>query len=180
LTEEEQRQAVKVEAERLAVDALYSEKGHFAASSRWRRSHLWLGVPAATLAASAGAAFISDWFPVWVPALCAFVAAAITSVSTFLKPDDISKQHHNSGVDYGALRRQVRIFANVKTNLQSISPDKLQEELEGITASINSIQKGSRAIPRFAFRIAASEIERGTADYAKSEVEAAIGKADET
>jgi len=46
-TEGDPRDAVLAEARRLAVDALYSEKGHFEAASAWRGRTYWLAPPPA-------------------------------------------------------------------------------------------------------------------------------------
>lgn len=57
---EEERLRIIDEGRKLATDALYFEKAHFAAANRWRYWQFWLGNSAAALAALAGAGFLSN------------------------------------------------------------------------------------------------------------------------
>jgi hypothetical protein len=87
------------EARKLAVDALYSEKGHFCAARRWRSVNYWLGTPSTFLAAVAGGGYlVGGW--AWLSALMCIAAATLTAVSTFLNPSDVADRHHSNGVRY--------------------------------------------------------------------------------
>ncbi|MCZ7559313.1 MAG: SLATT domain-containing protein [Burkholderiaceae bacterium] len=80
------------EASRVEEDTEHSFKGHYNAAGRWGRYHLWIGLPAALLAAIAGATAFRDQ-PEWAGAL-ALVSTALTTVLTFLKPSERAEMHN--------------------------------------------------------------------------------------
>lgn len=84
-TASDPREAILAEARRLAVDALYSEKGHFESASAWRGRTYGLGIPAALIGATAGATFLAKMDPA-IGGSLALVGAAITALMTFLNP----------------------------------------------------------------------------------------------
>lgn len=119
-TESDPRDAILAEARRLAVDALYSEKGHFEAASAWRARTYWLGIPAALIGATAGATILADMDPA-IGGSLALVGAAITALMTFLNPSERASQHHRSGVSYGVLRRALRQFVQIDVGMMDIA-----------------------------------------------------------
>src|SRR3569623_2261526 len=93
------RAAMMEEGRRLAVDVLYSEKGHFAAASAWRSRNYWLGIPAALIGAAAGAPILAS-APAVVAGILALSGAALTALMTFLNPSERAAQHQKAGVAY--------------------------------------------------------------------------------
>lgn len=175
----EERERIVSEGRRLAVDALYSEKAHFAAANRWRYWGFWLGNTAAVLAALAGAGFLtkvlSPALQSWMPAGLAFLASLITILVTNMKPDQIWEKHHAAGVDYGIVRRKIRQFVQISAAASGGDQTALRKELVALTEEVGAIQKRARPIPTYAHKAAYKSIHAGTADYTSRELDAAAG-----
>lgn len=166
--------AVLDEARRLAVDMLYSEKGHFAAASAWRSRNYWLGIPAALIGAAAGATILASAPPV-VAGLLALTGAAITALMTFLNPSERAAQHQRAGVAYSKLRRTIRQFAQI--DVGTMDADALRKRLTELTDEISAVQGDALAIPARAYAKAIAAIQSGSADYTVAELDAATGSA---
>jgi hypothetical protein len=179
MEEIDQRGRIVSEGRKLATDVLYSEKAHFAAASRWRYWQFWLGISAAALAALAGASFLSKVFTPavqeWLPAVLAFMASLITTLSTILKPDQVWEKHHAAGVDYGVLRRRIRHFIQIEAQDTTADCTRLGDALATLEAEVAVVQKRSRPIPRYAHKQAYKSIHAGHADYTDVELDAATG-----
>lgn len=154
------------EALRVEEDTEHSFKGHYNAAARWARYHLWIGVPAALLAAVAGAAAFRD-SPEWAGPL-ALVSTALTTLLTFLKPSERSEMHKTAGGRYQALRNQARIFREIELQ----EPKTLEEakaRLLGLVKSRDDLNQGSPSIPRCDYELAKREIDAGRARYRADE-----------
>jgi hypothetical protein len=162
------------EARKLAVDSLYSEKGHFVAASRWRKANYFLGSPSALLAAIAGGGFLAGGWA-WLAGLMSLTAACLTAISTFLNPSDVADRHHSNGVKYSLVRRRLRKLANVDGDLPSVTDEQLAHELGQLIGEVTRVQSESPPIPAFAAKKAKIEIDSGKADYTESELKAATG-----
>lgn len=175
----EQRDRIVVEGRKLATDVLYSEKAHFAAANRWRYWQFWLGIGSASLAALAGASFLSKVFSPaiqeWLPAVLAFLASLLTTLSTILKPDQIWEKHHSAGVDYGILRRKIRHFVQIDTQASEVDDASIRETLTKLETEVGVVQKRARPIPGYAHKAAYASIHAGHADYSDTELDAATG-----
>jgi hypothetical protein len=171
-TESDPRDAILAEARRLAVDALYSEKGHFEAASAWRGRTYWLGIPAALIGASAGATILADMDPV-IGGSLALVGAAITALMTFLNPSERAAQHHRSGVSYGVQRRALRQFVQIDVGMMEVAV--LRSRLSELTDKIGALQSESLPIPSGAHRRAFKSIQAGSAEYTPEELALAGG-----
>jgi len=166
------REAMLGEARKLAVDVLYSEKGHFTAARSWRAWNYRLGVPAALIGAAAGAAILGD-APALIPGLLALLAAALTALITFLNPSERAAQHHRAGVDYARLRRQIRQF--VQIDFSTMNDGAFRDRLDDLTARVGTVQGDALPIPAGAHKGAYASIANGSADYTPSELDAATG-----
>lgn len=176
---ERHAQRVVAEARKLAVDVMYSEKGHFAAADRWKHLQFWMGVSAAVLSGLAGASFLATIFPPdiqdWLPAALAFIASTITALSVVLKPDQVWEKHHGVGVDYGQMRRKLRHFVQIDCQNDEIDDAALSGKLDVLTEEVGGIQKRARPIPSYGHSKAKKEIASGHANYEEDELDAATG-----
>ncbi|MCV0428645.1 MAG: SLATT domain-containing protein [Roseibium sp.] len=172
------RSSIISEGERLAVDALYSEKGHFVAATPWRRGHLWLGVPAALFAFAAGAGFVGDYLGPAAASALAFVSGSLSAIATFLNPNETAKSHHNSGTAYGHIRRKLRQFVEITCKEADVAESELRAELAALTKEITDIQVAAKPIPKSAYEIARMEIDQdnGTASYSNKDVDVAMDR----
>jgi hypothetical protein len=166
------RDATLGEARKLAVDVLYSEKGHFVAAKSWRAWNYRLGVPAALIGAAAGASILGN-APTLIPGLLALLAAALTALITFLNPSERAAQHHRAGVDYARLRRQIRQF--VQIDFSAMAEEELRNRLNDLTDRVGTVQGDALPIPAGAHRGAYASIAKGSADYTVAELDAATG-----
>ncbi len=166
------RDAILAEARRLAVDALYSEKGHFEAASAWRGRTYSLGIPAALIGATAGATILADMDPA-IGGSLALVGAAITALMTFLNPSERASQHHRSGVSYGVLRRALRQFVQIDIGMMDVVA--LRSRLSELTEKIGALQSESLPIPSAAHKKAFKSIQSGSAEYTPEELALAGG-----
>lgn len=162
------------EARKLAVDVLYSEKGQFAAATFWSKVYIFLGLPAAVLAAAAGAIFFGKADGL-IPGLLAFGAAILTAVTTFLNPQERADRHHLSGVQYSNLRRELRQFVQIELDTDKKTKNS-EATLKDFTKKVHNIQSQSPAIPSFGWKLAKKTLQAGSAEYTDEELELAAGK----
>lgn len=99
--------AIARELEHLQEDLLFTEKAHFTAASRARRTHLVLGSVAAVASGTSAASIVAQTQPLLSGSLA--LLGSITAVLlTFLKPEQASQQHLNAGRELAAIRVQAR------------------------------------------------------------------------
>ena len=159
-----QLSAVVAEAHRIEEDATYSAKGHFEAARGWNAWHYRVGVPTALAAAFAGVSVVSDQ-PI-VAAVLAFLVAATSALSTFLKSADRAAQHLAAGNAFKALQNDVRIFREVECRGAAPAADQLVSHLSDLNARRNELNTQSPQISKRAFESARKGIEAGEASYA--------------
>lgn len=155
-------QKLVAECHRIEEDAEHSCKGHYNAGERWGRYHLFLGMPAAIVAAIAGAAAFKDC-PELAGSLALF-STALTTVLTFLKPSERAEMHKSAGSQYHALRNQTRIFRKIELSdgLDGESAKKRLLELARIRDELNATSPG---IPRPDYEKAKRDIDTGRSRY---------------
>jgi hypothetical protein len=94
-------------------NAKRSQKGNYGAAQFYGSLNMWLGIPAAILAAVVGtsvfATLESDVEPIWkiVAGLISIVAAILSSLQTFLALGDRSAKHRAAAAEYGAIKREI-------------------------------------------------------------------------
>jgi hypothetical protein len=169
-----QSTAIVDEARKLAVDVLYSEKGHFAASSWWRFVNYALGIPSVLLGVFAGASILQQEGSELLAALAALLASALTALNTFLDPSQRASQHQQTGTAYGRLRRIIRQFVQIE-GLATESVSELREQLNDLTESVSDIQKDALPISKRAYTKATKSIKAGSSEYTPQELDAATG-----
>lgn len=154
--------ALRREAERLEEDALYSSKGHFNAEDTWVGRNYWLGIPATTLGAIAGAALVKSQ-PEWASAFT-LLASLLTGLMTFLKSNERAAMHRAAAGQFLALRNDARFFREIEL-LDSDRLDELPERLKALSSTRNELNQQSPSIPRRAFAAARRGIKEGEATH---------------
>ena len=160
VTDQDKISALRREAKRIEEDATYSSKGHFNAEDTWVRRNYWLGVPATVLGAVAGATLIKSQ-PEWA-SVFTLLAALLTGLMTFLKPNERAAMHRAAAGQFLVLRNDARFFREIEL-LQSDRLDELAERLKVLSATRNELNQKSPGIPRQAFVAARKGIEEGEA-----------------
>lgn len=150
------------EACRIEEDSEHSGKGHFNAGERWGRYHLYIGLPAALIAAIAGAAAFKDC-PELAGSL-ALLSTALTTVLTFLKPSERAEMHKTSGGHYLTLRNQTRIYREIElaNGLEEVAAKARLMELAGTRDELNTTSPG---ISRCDYEKAKKDIDEGRSQY---------------
>ncbi|WXT99477.1 MAG: hypothetical protein Ctma_0176 [Catillopecten margaritatus gill symbiont] len=105
---------IKQECIRIEEDALYSSKGHYNASNFWSKVHYGIGLPMVVLSAWTGLD-VFNYESRWAGYL-AIIVATLASLQTFIKSDDKSLQHKNSGDEFNGLKNEVRRLREIKTD----------------------------------------------------------------
>jgi hypothetical protein len=155
------RHPIQDEARRIEEDALFSAKGRFEAARGWRLLHLWIGLPAAVLAAVAGASAFKDHGT--AAGILAMIVAAVTAIATFLNPSAHSSAHYVAGTKFNSQRNQARIFRSV--DLMEGNPRETARRLKELASARDELSESSPQIPRWAFIRAKAAIEAGQARY---------------
>ena len=156
------------EAARLEEDSNFTARGHYNAASRWRSSHRWLGIVAATFSALTAAAALKAWAPD-VIVISSVVAGVLTAVLAFLKPSEEAERHHRAADQSLAIRNRARFFHKVDLLHEDKTDRDLTEALRVLTEQRNDLLAGAPIIPRHAFRKARRDIEGGTTTHAVDE-----------
>lgn len=157
LMSELQREACRIEE-----DSLFSTKGHFEAARAWGTLHLWLGIPAAVLAANAsGSAFAEN---VLIAGSLALFASVLSAISAFLNPSERSQFHHHAGAKFNSLRKRARMLREIDLKSQT-EQTELLNSIKKMAEERDSLNMSSPQIPRFAFKRARSAIESKEAVY---------------
>lgn len=155
-------QKLVVECFRIEEDAEHSSKGHYNAGDRWGRYHLSLGLPAAIVAAIAGAAAFKDC-PELAGSL-AMISTALTTVLTFLKPSERSEMHKSAGSKYHALRDQTRIFREIELS-DGLDAGTAKKRLLELASNREELNAASPGIPRRDYEKAKKDIDEGRSSY---------------
>lgn len=155
-------QKLVAECHRIEEDAEHSSKGHYNAGDRWARYHLSLGLPAAIVAAIAGAAAFKDC-PELAGSL-ALISTALTTVLTFLKPSERAEMHKSVGSQYHALRNQTRIFREIEL-ADGLAADAARKRLLELARIRDELNAASPGIPRRDYEKAVGDICAGRSRY---------------
>ncbi len=155
-------QKLVAECRRIEEDAEHSSKGHYNAGDRWGRYHLFLGLPAAIVAAIAGAAAFKDC-PELAGSL-ALVSTALTTVLTFLKPSERAEMHKSVGSQYHTLRNQTRIFREIELS-DGLDAETAKERLLELARIRDELNAASPGIPRRDYEKAKQDIDAGNSQY---------------
>lgn len=150
------------EARRIEEDSEHSAKGHFNAADRWGRYHLCIGLPAAILAAIAGATAFTT-----IPEVAgglAILSTALTTVLTFLKPSEHAENHKSVAGQYLALRNSARIFRDIEM-LDQEPTEGAKKRLLALARQRDDLNQSSPAISRKDYELAKKDIDGGRSTY---------------
>ena len=159
-------QAIAKETKRIEEDALHSMKGHFNAGSRWSVIHLWIGLPAAILAAWAGIDAFGDR-PV-MTAILALLSASLVATMTFLGPQQRASEHKNAGREYNVLKNRARKLREI--DMLGLGEDDLRQAIDELVDIRDSLNSMSPDIPSWAYEKAKKDIDAGHAEYRTDKV----------
>lgn len=157
------KKELSLEAERIEEDSIHSAKSQFEASNKWKNINLLLGIPTAIISGIAGISILNEWSYVFAGFL-ALIVGALTTLMTFLNPNQKANAHLNSGNNYLALRNRARIFKNISLNSRE-DINALSEELKLLADERNNLNKNSLQCSRKNFETARRGISEGETKY---------------
>jgi fermentation-respiration switch protein FrsA (DUF1100 family) len=155
--------AVILELKRIEESTTYSSQSQFEQAKLWRGINLLFGVPAAVLAAVAGATALASTSGRLAAGIIALVAAGLGAVTTTLNASQRSKEAQDVGNAYLALMSHCRMTRTVE--LPNASDDAARAALAALRAQHDSINSKATPPSFYAFWRAKRNIERGRETY---------------
>jgi hypothetical protein len=155
------RQAVDEELRQMTDDMLHTEKTHMAAAERLRGVHNWLGLASTILATAAAATIIASASKV-AAGILALLAAIVSGVLTFMKPERTAEQHLVAGRQLNTLRVHARHVLNL--DLPSGSFTAMRKAVDEIAKKKAAIDEGAPSTRARDYNVARGKIVQGTFD----------------
>ena len=163
VVEDQQRQAITAELSRIEEGAEHSSNSQFEQAKLWRGTNLVLGVPAAVLAAVAGATALASTAGRVVAGILALCAAGLGAVMTTLNAARRAEQAHVAGNAYLGLRNDARRLRTI--DLPALPVSEARQALEELTGRESEINNGAPIPSRIAFWLGRRNIARGGTTY---------------
>jgi len=159
------RDEIIKEAKRIEESTLLSSKAHFAASHRWGLCHLIVGVIVSVLSAVAAAFTFSSMWPEAVGTL-ALIVTILSTVSTFLNPNDRAAKHLASGNGYDSVSNRARIFGTIDCWADGVDARDLADRLKRLSDEKSKLNAESLQVSPWASRKAKRGVAAGEGAYA--------------
>jgi hypothetical protein len=160
----EETQPIRNELSRIEESATFSAQAQFEQAKYWRAVNLILGVPAAVLAAVAGATALASTTGRVPAGVIALVAAGLSAITTTLNAAQRTEQGQAAGNLYLALQSDARIAREADLPRQSF--DEARAALADLRIRQDEINQSSALPARYAYGRAKKNIERGRQRYA--------------
>lgn len=165
-------EAIGQEALRIHESAQYSSQSQFEQAKIWRTVNMWLGAPAAVLAALGGSAILSarEGEIVGIPTsvlggVLALGAAALSAILTTINASRRQTQSQSAGNAFLQLQTASRQFATI--DIQKHNYEDARDTLTSLTTSRDELNKTADVPSKVAFRRAQRNIiHSGGQDYA--------------
>lgn len=141
------------QAEGYQRHALHMGYGHYTAGRQATRKHVVLGLPVVVLTAIVGTsifATLSDNPAVpWkiITGLVSLSATVLAALQTFFGFSEHAEKHKLAGARYGALRRDIELFALKYRNADQSHRDQALAELEALTKRLSQLAGDSPDLP---------------------------------
>jgi hypothetical protein len=160
----EETRAISTELGRIEESAKFSAQAQFEQAKYWRAVNLILGVPAAVLAAIAGATALASTTGRVTAGVIALVAAGLSAITTTLNAAQRTEQGQAAGNLYLALQSDARIAREADLPRQTFG--EARDALADLRVRQDEINQSSALPARYAYWQAKKNIERGDQDYA--------------
>jgi hypothetical protein len=166
--EQDLRQALRDEANRVLIDAEYTGRQHMEMGRWWRRRSTWIGLPSALIAAAAsGGAGLSALLG-WGTALTVvlgFAGAIAGAIRAFFKPEEQAEAHAAKGAACIAIRNDARRFMNIDLR-SSTSLDALTDRVRLLGGKYDALRAQEPLhLAEWTYPKVKAQIEAGNYDY---------------
>ncbi|MFF7587637.1 SLATT domain-containing protein [Kitasatospora sp. NBC_01246] len=158
----ESHQSIAAEADRIHESALWSAQGQFEQAKLWRLINLFLGVPAAALAAISGGTALGGDLGIW-PGVLALISAALTATLTTVNASRRMTQAQASANAYLQLQTAARQFLTI--DLADLTREDARDALRNLTNSRDELNKTSDPPGRLAYKKSKKNISGGGQNY---------------
>jgi hypothetical protein len=163
---------IGAEALRIHESAMYSSQSQFEQAKIWRGINLWLGAPAAALAALAGSAVLSsgEWTVLGaqgatIGGILALASAALTAILTTVNASRRQTQSQASANAFLQLQTAARQFVTI--DIRTATYEEARDKLQDLTNSRDELNKTADAPGKSAYSKAKQNIEKSLGqDYA--------------
>jgi len=120
---------------------------HARAAARYRRGHLWLGVPAVSLAAIATtAAFVAlegsaSFAARAIASAVTLLVVVLTTLQNFLRLAEHAEAHRGAAAAYRAVQREIRFFVDEYNAVDSsLSEEQVRDSLRSIRTRLDELE----------------------------------------
>ncbi|MFD7168618.1 SLATT domain-containing protein [Streptomyces violascens] len=158
-----QREELTKEAKRIEESAMWSGQSQFEQAKIWRAANLGLGIPAAALAAIAGAAGLVSTAGRYWAAVTALISAALSAIMT---SSGLARRVEDAQVAanaYLSLQQDARLFYNV--DLQILEYDEARAVIGELIARQQEVNKSAPIPSKRAYKRARKNIVGGGQSY---------------
>ena len=149
------------ELQRIEEDSLYSMKGHYNASARWRWWYNILGIINVVCSVIAGITAFSE-IEIAIK-IAAIATAVITALTTFLECSKKAENHRASGNSFLKIKNKARYLREI--GFSQISDVEFEQRVSEILEQKDELNSVSLPIPDFAYEKAQKKKKKGYADY---------------
>ena len=156
--EQDIRDAIARQLSNIVEGVTWSAQGQMEAAKLWRTVNLWVGVPAALLAAVAGVTALASTTGRIAAGIIAVAAAGLGAVAATLNAPKRAELAESAGNKYLAIQQDATIARDVDLPRQGV--DEARQALHELAARRQEVNAGATAIPRLAYRRARRNIER--------------------
>jgi hypothetical protein len=158
------------EAKRLEERTRDSSKGHHCAAEGWNKRGLQLGIPTLITSAVTSAAVFTQaakelWWLGIAAGILSVVVTVLTTLSTFLSPNEKENAHLTAANAYDRLNNDARMFWAIECWSTTSSEEALTAKLTELVERKNKLNSDSPQIPPWAWNLAQERINKGEATY---------------
>jgi hypothetical protein len=162
--DEQAKAAIETELSNIEESAKWSSQGQFEQAKLWRATHLVVGVPAATLAAVAGATALASTASRVAAGIVALVAAGLSAVAASLDAAGRAEGAQTAGNRYLAVQTAARVARDIDLPRQDL--DTARKTVGELLARHDEINAEAAVISKYAYRRAGRNIVAGGQTYA--------------
>lgn len=169
------RDEIILEAQRLEERTRDSSKAHHCAAEGWNKRTFQLGIPTAIISAITSLAVFAQgakdiWWVGIIAAALSVVVTILTTLNTFLKPNEMESAHFNAAIAYDRLNNEARMFWSIECWRTNATEEGLTARIVELVERKDKLNQDSPQIPPWAWKVARERINNGETDYAVDKV----------
>jgi hypothetical protein len=169
------RDEIIIEAQRLEERTRDSMKGHHCAAEGWNKRGFQLGIPTAIISAITSLAVFAQaskdiWWIGVIAASLSVVVTILTTLNTFLTPNEKESAHFTAAHAYDRLNNEARIFWSIDCWSANATEELLTARIKELVERKDKLNQDSPQVPPWAWNLAQERIKKGETDFAVDKV----------